>query len=33
MSQQVCGLGRLSDLPELKARAAEVLQGLDEGTI
>ena len=33
MTQQVYGLGRLSDLPELKARAAEVLQGLDEGLI
>ena len=33
MSQQVFGLNRLSDLPELKVRAQEVLKGLDEGTI
>lgn len=33
MSQQVNGLKRLSDLPELKARAQEVLAGLDAGTI
>jgi deoxyribodipyrimidine photolyase-related protein len=33
MSQQVFGLNRLSDLPELKIRAAEVLSGLSEGKI
>ena len=33
MSQQVFGLKRLSDLPELKVRAQEVLKGLDQGTI
>mgnify|MGYP000441005086 FL=1 len=33
MSQQVNGLKRLTDLPELKARAQQVLAGLDEGTI
>jgi deoxyribodipyrimidine photolyase-related protein len=33
MSQQVFGLNRLSDLPELRLRAQEVLTGLDEGTI
>lgn len=33
MSQQVFGLNRLSDLPELKERAQEVLSGLDAGTI
>ena len=33
MSQQVFGLNRLSDLPELKVRAQEVLSGLEEGTI
>jgi deoxyribodipyrimidine photolyase-related protein len=33
MSQQVFGLNRLSDLPELKVRAQEVLKGLDQGTI
>jgi deoxyribodipyrimidine photolyase-related protein len=33
MSQQVFGLKRLSDLPELKVRAQEVLKGLDKGTI
>ena len=33
MSQQVFGLNRLSDLPELKLRAQEVLSGLEEGTI
>ncbi len=33
MSQQVFGLNRLSDLPELKVRAQEVLRGLEEGTI
>ena len=33
MSQQVFGLNRLSDLPELKIRAQEVLKGLEQGTI
>ena len=33
MSQQVNGLKRLSDLPELKLRAQQVLQGLSEGSI
>ena len=33
MSQQVFGLNRLSDLPELKERAQEVLQGLSKGDI
>ncbi len=33
MSQQVNGLKRLSDLPELRIRAKQVLQGLDEATI
>ena len=33
MSQQVFGLNRLSDLPELKIRAQEVLKGLENGTI
>ena len=33
MSQQVFGLNRLSDLPELKERAKEVLKGLEQGKI
>ena len=33
MSQQVFGLNRLSDLPELKLRAQEVLAGLEQGII
>ena len=33
MSQQIFGLNRLSDLPELKERARDVLEGLDAGTI
>jgi deoxyribodipyrimidine photolyase-related protein len=33
MSQQVFGLNRLSDLPQLKERAQQLLQGLTEGTI
>jgi deoxyribodipyrimidine photolyase-related protein len=33
MSQQVYGLNRLSDLPELRVRAREVLTGLDAGLI
>ena len=33
MSQQVFGLNRLSDLPQLKERAQQVLQGFSDGTI
>lgn len=33
MGQQLTGLKRLSDLPELRLRAKEVLAGLDAGTI
>ena len=33
MSQQVNGLKRLSDLPELRLRAQQVLDGLDRGEI
>ncbi len=33
MSQQVYGLNRLSDLPDLRVRAREVLTGLDAGLI
>jgi deoxyribodipyrimidine photolyase-related protein len=33
MSQQLFGLNRLSDLPQLKERAQEVLQGFSDGTI
>jgi deoxyribodipyrimidine photolyase-related protein len=33
MSQQLFGINRLSDLPELKERAIDVLQGLDRGEI
>lgn len=33
MSQTLFGLKRLSDLPELKERAQEVLEGLSKGTI
>jgi deoxyribodipyrimidine photolyase-related protein len=33
MFQQMSGLNRLSDLPEVRARANEVLTGLSEGTI
>jgi deoxyribodipyrimidine photolyase-related protein len=33
MSQQIFGLNRLSDLPELKERAQEVLKGLQQGKI
>jgi deoxyribodipyrimidine photolyase-related protein len=33
MSQQIYGLKRLSDLPELRERAQQVLSGLDAGTI
>lgn len=33
MFQQMGGLRRLSNLPEVKARAAQVLVGLDEGTV
>jgi hypothetical protein len=33
MFQQMGGLRRLSDLDDVKNRAAEVLDGLDEGRI
>jgi deoxyribodipyrimidine photolyase-related protein len=33
MSQQIFGLNRLSDLPELRMRAKDVLKGLDKGEI
>ena len=33
MSQQIFGLNRLSDLPQLKVRATDVLEGLEAGTI
>ena len=33
MSQQINGIKRLSDLPQLKERAIEVLSGLDKGLI
>jgi deoxyribodipyrimidine photolyase-related protein len=33
MGQQLMGLNRLSDLPELRSRAASVLAGLEAGTI
>ena len=33
MSQQIFGINRLSDLPELKVRAQEVLKGLEAGKI
>ena len=33
MSQQIFGLNRLSDLPELRVRAQQVLAGLDSGEI
>ena len=33
MSQQIFGLNRLSDLPELRERAMDVLEGLEAGTI
>jgi len=33
MSQQIFGLNRLSDLPQLKERATDVLEGLGAGTI
>ena len=33
MSQQIFGIGRLKDLPELKERAKEILTGLDKGII
>ena len=33
MSQQIFGLNRLSDLPELKERAMDVLEGLEAGII
>ncbi len=33
MFQQINGLNRLSDLPELRVRAKQVLTGIDQGTI
>jgi deoxyribodipyrimidine photolyase-related protein len=33
MFQQINGLKRLSDLPELRERAKEVLTGLDNGEV
>jgi deoxyribodipyrimidine photolyase-related protein len=33
MGQQLMGLNRLSDLPDLRVRALEVLEGLDSGSI
>jgi len=33
MAQQVYGLNRLADLPQLKIRAQEVLAGLENGEI
>jgi len=33
MAQQLYGLERLSDLPELRERAREVVKGLDQGEI
>jgi len=33
MGQQLMGLKRLSDLPELRERATEVLAGLEQGLI
>jgi deoxyribodipyrimidine photolyase-related protein len=33
MFQQMSGLNRLSDLPEVRARALEVLEGLDRGLV
>ena len=33
MGQQLMGLNRLSDLPELRVRAASVLAGLENGSI
>ena len=33
MSQQIFGLKKLADLPELRVRAQQVLQGLDTGSI
>jgi deoxyribodipyrimidine photolyase-related protein len=33
MFQQINGLKRLSDLPELRVRAQQVLTGLDKGAI
>jgi deoxyribodipyrimidine photolyase-related protein len=33
MAQQLAGLKRLSDLPEVRDRAKEVLKGLENGTI
>jgi deoxyribodipyrimidine photolyase-related protein len=33
MGQQFMGLKKLADLPELRVRAAEVLSGLEQGSI
>jgi hypothetical protein len=33
MAQQLAGLKRLSDLPDVQDRAKEVLKGLEHGTI
>jgi len=33
MAQQLAGLKRLSDLPDVRDRAKEVLKGLEHGTI
>jgi deoxyribodipyrimidine photolyase-related protein len=33
MFQQINGLKRLSDLPELRLRAQQVLEGLERGVI
>jgi len=33
MAQQLYGLDRLSDLPELRDRAREVVKGLEQGEI
>jgi deoxyribodipyrimidine photolyase-related protein len=33
MSQQLFGIGRLKDMPEVRQRAKAVLAGLDQGLI
>jgi deoxyribodipyrimidine photolyase-related protein len=33
MSQQLFGIGRLKDMPEVRQRAAKVLAGLEKGEI
>jgi hypothetical protein len=33
MFQQMSGLNRLSDLPEVRVRAVQVLRGLEDGQI